>query len=351
MEISIRSLNKLILETVAEEEKKLNEASKRRYQLKYRLLEQSSVAEEPKGTAFDNQLNFKEMVNPEVANEVVAQILTRDGSQPIFRAMEFTTGEGEEEKVVKPDPNAVADFLENMGVETFISRAQEVGKKIPGQGLPKADMPFLPGPADASGTVDQVVDALSPGGEYTVDLEEPYKNESRTFRKFKVILTEIESIPAKNSFVGLEDPKSIEFLKGGTEEEDGSATDDSLTIEKGGSFPASAGIPTQTNILLPKALGMAVAGVEGGDLKAYASTDNEILDGHHRWAATMLNNPGANIGTTAKIDMKKFGMTDTLKILTAIGNALGNRTKTESKNQSDDLILERWRQMAGILKS
>ena len=148
----------------------------------------------------------------------------------------------------------------------------------------------------------------------------------------------------------MDDPESKEFMTAGQEAQDGSDTDDSLTIQKGGSFSASQGIPTQTNILLPKALGMAVNGVEGGNLKAYASTDNEILDGHHRWAATMLNNPSASIGTIAKIDMKKFGMDDTLKLLTIIGNALGNATKTESVNNSEDVILERWRKMAGLLK-
>ena len=78
---------------------------------------------------------------------------------------------------------------------------------------------------------------------------------------------------------------------------------------------AADAVPTQTNILLPKALGMAVAGIEGGDLKAYASLENEILDGHHRWAATSLNNPGASINTIAKVDLKKFGKDETLKIL------------------------------------
>ena len=77
------------------------------------------------------------------------------------------------------------------------------------------------------------------------------------------------------------------------------------------------------------ALGMAVAGVEGGDLGAYFSTNNEILDGHHRWAATSLNNPAATLGGFAAVDLEAMGGTTTaLKHLTAIGNALGNKTKT-----------------------
>ena len=138
-------------------------------------------------------------------------------------------------------------------------------------------------------------------------------------------------------------------MTGGKKDENES--DDTIEVVPGGGMAAGDAIPTQTNILLPKALGMAVAGVEGGDLKAYASLDNEILDGHHRWAATTLNNPGAEIKTIAKVDLKKFGRDETLKILTLVGNALGNKTKTESRtrNNKDSLVLERWRRLAGLL--
>ena len=71
------------------------------------------------------------------------------------------------------------------------------------------------------------------------------------------------------------------------------------------------------------------AGVEGGDLGAYFSTNNEILDGHHRWAATSLNNPAASLGGFAAVDLEAMGgTTQALKHLTAIGNAFGNKTKT-----------------------
>ena len=170
-------------------------------------------------------------------------------------------------------------------------------------------MPFLPGPPDATGDVKDVEDALSPGGKYNVDIVEK------------------TNAPPPNTFVGMGDEKAVDYMTKGLK--DGDPNDDVINIQLGGGFPAAEGIPTQTNILLPKSLGMAVRGIKGGNLDAYASLDNEILDGHHRWAATMLNDPTAQVGTVARIDMKKAGMKDTLKHLTAIGNALGNKTKTK----------------------
>ena len=43
----------------------------------------------------------------------------------------------------------------------------------------------------------------------------------------------------------------------------------------------------------------------------------------------MLNDPSANIGTVARVDLDTLGTDETLKYLTAIGNALGNKTKTK----------------------
>ena len=195
------------------------------------------------------------------------------------------------------------------GVNAFAKRAAGIGAKIPEQGLAKKDMPFLPGPPDATGDVKDVEDALSPGGKYNVDIVEK------------------TNAPPPNTFVGMGDEKAVDYMTKGLK--DGDPNDDVINIQLGGGFPAAEGIPTQTNILLPKSLGMAVRGIKGGNLDAYASLDNEILDGHHRWAATMLNDPTAQVGTVARIDMKKAGMKDTLKHLTAIGNALGNKTKTK----------------------
>ena len=63
--------------------------------------------------------------------------------------------------------------------------------------------------------------------------------------------------------------------------------------------------PSQKQIILIKAFNMAmnttlVGGKfpPGGDLAAIISADNYIMDGHHRWAATMLLDKGINVAGT-----------------------------------------------------
>ena len=72
---------------------------------------------------------------------------------------------------------------------------------------------------------------------------------------------------------------------------DGNRGDDVVSVSKG-SWPAAGLKPSQTSMVLPKALGMALfmlkSGKVGGDLGALVSSDGHILDGHHRWAATIL---------------------------------------------------------------
>ena len=255
-----------------------------------------------------NQTSYNDLNTVDDAKVVLKQALTRDGSQPIFKAMEFT--DKETKKVKKPNPDTIADFIEDIGVDKLAARMVAIGKAIPSQGLAKKDMPFLPGPDDAQGEVDDVEDALSPGGKYNVD----FKNEAI-------------KAPDVNSFLSIKDKGAEEYMTSG--KKDGDEKDDTAKFEKNPSIPAKDAKPTQTNILIPKSLGMAAAGVKGGDLGAYFSTDNEILDGHHRWAATMLSNPGAKIGGFGAIDLKAMGgKKKALQHLTAIGNALGNKTKT-----------------------
>jgi hypothetical protein len=197
------------------------------------------------------------------------------------------------------------------GIKIFAKRAAAVGSKIPSEedGIAKKDMPFLPGPPDATGNVEDVEDALTPGGKMNVDL----------FEKIDP--------PTPNTFIGLDSPESKEFMTGGLN--DSIPNDDRIKIELGGGIVASKAIPTQSNILIAKGLGMAVKGLSGGDLDAYGGLNGEILDGHHRWSATMLNDPAATIGTIARIDLDALGRKETLRYLTGIGNALGNKTKAK----------------------
>jgi hypothetical protein len=72
---------------------------------------------------------------------------------------------------------------------------------------------------------------------------------------------------------------------------DGDVGDDKISVGRG-TWPASKLKPSQTSMVLEKAIGMALgmlaSGKVGGDLGALVSSDGHILDGHHRWAATIL---------------------------------------------------------------
>lgn len=308
---------------------------------------------EYKGDSVDKGTNVKDVDAVEIAN----QLLSGDDDSPIVQAaavgkpwIEFTGAAGKA-------------WIEKLGPEVFVKRLNKLASKVPETGLPKPMMPFLPGPDDAKGKFEDVEDALTPGGDYNVDFEAPFKEASwKIGAQFLLEQDEEEKKeeetaagkggepPTANTFVGMDASGAKEFMTAGLE--DGEASDDKITIVKGGGVDAIDAIPTQSNILIYKSLGMAVNGTAGGDLEAWAGTGGEILDGHHRWAATMLNDPTANMGTAGQVDLDSLGdPKKTLKFLTAIGNALGNKTKTESVNKSnDDILLERWHKLAGLLK-
>jgi hypothetical protein len=87
---------------------------------------------------------------------------------------------------------------------------------------------------------------------------------------------------------------------------DGNDKDD-VVISKEANVSASELKAAQTEIIPEKALGMAIgminktgifSGGPGGNLESIISKDLYIMDGHHRWAATYLADPGAKIIAT-----------------------------------------------------
>lgn len=273
-------------------------------------------AEENTSTSFNTQTSFPKDIN--IAKEVVKQLQSGDPNAPILKASDPAI-----------DPQKAKAWVEKIGPDVVAQRIVAVASKIPSTGLAKKDMPFLPGPKDAVGSVEDVEDAVTPGGKYNVDFKEAV------------------APPPPNSIGDVDtDAKAQSFMTSGNK--DGKPDDDKATFKKGAEISASEAIPTQTNILLGKSLSMAIGGVAGGNLGAYISTNGEILDGHHRWAATMLNNPDANIGSFAAIDLDAMGgRTKALQYLTAIGNALGNKTKTQEHQINE---AKRFQQLAGIIK-
>tara|TARA_Y100000310_G_scaffold283974_1_gene306330 strand:- start:1975 stop:2694 length:720 start_codon:yes stop_codon:yes gene_type:complete len=100
---------------------------------------------------------------------------------------------------------------------------------------------------------------------------------------------------------------------------DGEVADDVVKTTRISS-PAKTMLPSQSEIFLGKSLGMSVGGVRGGNLGAIVSKDNRILDGHHRWAATMFSDPKVKIGAL-RADLK---IGDLVPVLRALGDAFGN---------------------------
>ena len=114
------------------------------------------------------------------------------------------------------------------------------------------------------------------------------------------------------------------FLKKGNY--DGESGDD-IVPTKPVSISVSQLKPSQDAIYLGKVLGMAIVGIEGGDLGAVISKDNYILDGHHRYAATTFNNPSAKVGGV----QSDLVIGDLIPVLRAVGDAMKNKRGLEPK--------------------
>lgn len=144
-----------------------------------------------------------------------------------------------------------------------------------------------------------------------IKLFEEFLNES------SVTPTEIDINQFPNPVTGI---LSKIFVKKG--ELDGNPHDDKIKTKQV-SIASSKLNPSQKAIYLGKALGMAINGVEGGDLGAIFSKDNYILDGHHRWAATMFNNHRAKV----KGFLVDLSIGDLIPVLRSLGDVFGNRRR------------------------
>jgi hypothetical protein len=93
------------------------------------------------------------------------------------------------------------------------------------------------------------------------------------------------------------DPKIKDKVTKGTEDTE---SDDDIVGVKKGDLAVSDLKPSQSTMKVANAVGMAlgmlVSGKPGGDLGAFISSDNYIMDGHHRWIATYMVDPSAKVG-------------------------------------------------------
>lgn len=132
------------------------------------------------------------------------------------------------------------------------------------------------------------------------------------------------------------DPQIAKFLVN-SGLDDGDKEDDKVSVSKA-SVAAGKLKPSQTSMVLEKSLGMALAMLLGkmplgGDLGAIISKDNHILDGHHRWSATVLaGGPGASVGGY-RADLEGKELIKVLNIITkgTFGRMQGNPGKGSIK--------------------
>ena len=84
---------------------------------------------------------------------------------------------------------------------------------------------------------------------------------------------------------------------------DGDKSDDIINAKPGGG-PVSKLKPSQSSMNIGKAVAFAIAAIlenepfptgPGGDLGAIITSDNHIMDGHHRWIASGMIDPSAKV--------------------------------------------------------
>ena len=327
------------------------------------------------GTAADGKGNIKDVP----ADEIVAQMLSGDESAPVVQAIgafhntQFTP-DFKNNVASKEGAEELKKWTMSKGPAFLANNIKTVQDALPASGLPKSKMPALE-PED----VDAVKDALEPGGDFNVDLADPIadgeENVEAWFEKQKekessgeddgtkkeainrLALRLFEAKFPQNHPGGMpggskSDPKdlALAFLTKGLQ--DGNDTDDMIQVKENEPVNVAEMIPTQQNIQIGKSLAFALGGGFGGqELGAYITGGNEILDGHHRWSGTMIVDPGASI----KGHKIYAPADDIIPALTALGNAFGNQqkgveVKKEAVRGSDEVILERWQKLAGILK-
>jgi hypothetical protein len=131
------------------------------------------------------------------------------------------------------------------------------------------------------------------------------------------------------------DPSVAQLIVQSGLDDGGAPGDDKVSVSKA-SIEAENLKPSQTTMVLEKAVGMALgmlkSGKIGGDLGAMISQDNHILDGHHRWAATILAGGGKVGGYKAALKGP-----DLLKVLNIVSKgAFGVRNGNPGKGNISD---------------
>jgi len=110
---------------------------------------------------------------------------------------------------------------------------------------------------------------------------------------------------------------------------------------------------SQTTMDFGKFVGMAIqmlgklgnfSGGAGGDLGAIISSDNHIMDGHHRWAGTLMVDPGASVGGL-KIELPGEKLVGVLNVWTAAHGGAGKPSDTSMDSLTSDAVAAKFKEM------
>lgn len=330
------------------------------------------------------------------AAEIYKQLSSGDENSPLYKAMKSATGWASGALEGAGGAAAVKDWVVGLGEAELTSRIGDVVSAIGKADTAKFDMPALEG-SDAP----LVADALDDSEGLGVDLKAGWAGDLDDVKKWYESLPdaarekyEAGEIPTPEEIVDesfsrwnklLEDPYprfgrgpmpgapsvgedsnvntgeikglALAFLtKGMLDDSPG----DKIAVNLKGQLANSSMVPTQSNILAPKSLLFAFlhqspdSATDLTDMGgAFATESGEILDGHHRWSGAFIGTGGGI--THSNVKLVQAPASEVIPILTSLGNALGRQQKgpePEEKNesrQSDEVVLENWRRLAGLI--
>jgi len=123
-----------------------------------------------------------------------------------------------------------------------------------------------------------------------------------------------------------------------TGKKDGDESDDAASVNAKDTAKVGSLKPMQKEVIPEKALAFALAftgGIETDkvdldNMEAIISSDDYIMDGHHRWAARTLLDPGASVGV-ASVDMPADDVVTALNVFTKAKGLKGKPGKGDVK--------------------
>lgn len=168
------------------------------------------------------------------------------------------------------------------------------------------------------------------------ELEKAVNRRVRIYEKADPSMVDPNLFPSKLSQVDAELAKKLAV----SGLEDGSEEDDDAGVA-GASVAASELKATQSTMDLAKFVGMSIQMLgkiggfpngPGGDLGGIISSDNHIMDGHHRWAGSLLVDPNSKLGGI-RINLPGKQLVGVLNVWTAAKK--GSEGKNSTHKMSD----------------